>query len=524
MSPQPIAANHPDYAAGAKKWRRCRDACAGSDAIKAAGVEYLPALSSHKVDLAHQGDGRGRYEAYLRRALWFNMARRSKLGLSGVVTMRAPKIETTSEQAAKFAKVVSRLRFKVVDEQLEVSRGVLVVNQKGKNAPLPSFFWADAIVNWEFEYVDGQDANGEEQYRLVMLVIEDDESEKVNDFESKPVLVRHAYLMVGDAPDKRVCHYTKWTRAQDSDVWVERTEGLQPVKSMGGKPLDHIPAIVVGATTVNEPDIEDPPLLDLVDVNISHYQNSADLEHGRHWTALPTAVAVGFPLKDEHQKPVELNVGGESAWMTENPDAKAFYLEFAGAGLGHIADGMKEKQKMAAVLGARLLEEQKDAVEAAETIKTRHAGERSVLSRIAAACSEALTWCLREMLLFAQPGYVVKEGQDTITLATDFLNKKLTPEELTSLTDALQAGGISYSTYFSLLQGAEIIPEGRTEEEEAELIGEGLPGKGGADPFVTEPPKPKGEKPDAEGEGEDEGDEEDGAEDAEQPEEEAAIK
>jgi len=483
---QPISCNHKAYDEGHKKWRRCRDACAGTDRIKEAGVEYLPALSAHRTDDDGKlGSGHDRYESYLRRALWYNMSRRTKVGLSGVATMRPPKVATTGEKAAEFAKLVSRFRFQLLEEQVEVGRCVMLVNQLDRDDPFPSFFWAESVVNWAFEYVGGV-------YRLKMLVIEDDEdvSTDENPYEVKTVLVRHSYVLRED-----VCYYTKWVRPENSDVWTEREEGAQPVTKFGGEELDHIPAILVGATSTNEPDVEDPILLDLVDVNISHYQNSADLEHGRHWTALPTAVASGFPTVDANGKPVVLNVGGESAWVTDQPGASASYLEFSGSGLGHIAEGMKDKQAMAAVLGARLLEEQRNAVESAETLKTRHAGERSVLSRVVKACSETLTWTLREMMAFAQPGYEVDETKDTIDLNTDFLDRKITPAELQAYTATLQAGGISYSTYFSLLQGAEIIPEGRTEEEEVELIDAGNPGPSSADPTANADQPPEEEKP-----------------------------
>ena len=489
-SRQPIAQNHKAYDASWRKWRRCRDACAGSDRIKEAGVEYLPSLSAHRTDDGGRlGSGRDRYEAYLKRALWYNMSRRTKVGLSGVATMRPPKVATSSDKAAELAKVVVHFRYQLLEEQVEVGRGVMLVNQVGSGDPFPSFFWAESVVNWAFEYVGGR-------YQLKMLVIEDDEEVGTpeNPYETKTQLVRHSYVMRDGA-----CHYTRWAKPETSDQWLERAEGDVVVTRFGGEPLDHIPAMTVGATSTNEPDVEDPILLDLVDVNISHYQNSADLEHGRHWTALPTAVASGFPTTDQSGKPVVLNVGGESAWITEQPGASAHYLEFSGSGLGHLSEGMKDKQAMAAVLGARLLEEQRNAVESAETLKTRHAGERSVLSRVVRACSEALTWSLREMLLFAQPGYVVEEGEDTIDLNTDFLDRKITPAELQAYTATLQAGGISYSTYFSLLQGAEIIPEGRTEEEETELIDAGNPGAASADPFAgkgkPEEPDDKDEKP-----------------------------
>lgn len=453
----PVATNHPDYAPAAKKWKRCRDACAGSDAIKSAGTAYLPALSAHKGM-----KGAEKYEAYKSRALWYNASRRTRIGLSGAATTRPPKI-ITDDSSKHLAGHVKELIRSIVDEQLEVGRLAIVINQNGQEEPTAQLWWAENIVNWRWKKRDGKN-------ELRLLVLEADEKTEENEFADKVTKARHVYLL----GERGMCEYEKWILTESKD-WLS-VEQRRPILAFGGRPLNHIPAIIVSAMSVNEEEIEDPLLLDLVDVNISHYQNSADLEHGRHWTALPTAVAVGFPAYDRDGNPIEFAIGGENAWISEVSGASASYLEFSGAGLSNISSGMQDKQAMMAVLGARLLEEAKSSVEASETIKTRLTGERSVLSRLTQTSSQAATWTLRELLIFKQPGYEASEDKDRIDLQNDFLRKGLSPAELSALTATLQAGGISYQTYFQQLQGAEIIPDERTIEEETTLIDAGNPG------------------------------------------------
>lgn len=53
-------------------------------------------------------------------------------------------------------------------------------------------------------------------------------------------------------------------------------EDIVPV--IGGAPLFYIPAVIFGPYNLS-PDTERSPMLDLVDVNVAHFQNSADLEH-----------------------------------------------------------------------------------------------------------------------------------------------------------------------------------------------------------------------------------------------------
>lgn len=466
MTPHPISLNHPDYDVGAPKWRRCRDVCGGSDKVKAGREKYLPRLSSQK------GKDAMKYDAYLNRALFYNAARRTRIGLSGAATLRPPKINANGTAENDYAKLIAAsLSRPLVDEALEVGRYAVVVNQSDRDPPFFTRWWAESIVNWDYESINGQ-------YVLVLLVLEDTETVRTDIFKRETKTIRHAYTMKDG-----VCQYAKFARDDKVEGGWTQTEKWGSVESIGGRTLDHIPARIFSAMSSDEPEIEDPLLLDLVDVNISHYQNSADLEHGRHWTALPTAVAIGFPTIDREGQPVEFTIGGESAWMTDQPGASAHYLEFGGSGLGHLATGMTDKQAMMAVLGARLLEEQKASVEAAETIKTRLTGEKSVLSRVASVVSDAMTWTLREMIRFTNPAYVDEDDKDTIDLNTEFLDKALNPSQVASLVSLLQANAISYSTMFALLQGAEIVPEDRTLEDEIKLIDGGNPGKK-EDPFV----------------------------------------
>jgi hypothetical protein len=52
--------------------------------------------------------------------------------------------------------------------------------------------------------------------------------------------------------------------------------------------------------------------------------------------------------------------------------------------------------------------------------------------------------------------------------------KGMTAQELTAVVKAWQAGAISRDTMLHLFRKGEVVPEGRTEEEEEELIeGEG---------------------------------------------------
>jgi len=91
----PVDTPHPSYVAMLPQWRRCRDAAAGSDAVKAAGDIYLPRLDSHKIGVPGitSSAATQKYEEYKLRALFFNATGRTVQGLTGAICQKAPKIE-----------------------------------------------------------------------------------------------------------------------------------------------------------------------------------------------------------------------------------------------------------------------------------------------------------------------------------------------------------------------------------------------------------------------------------------------
>jgi hypothetical protein len=62
-----------------------------------------------------------------------------------------------------------------------------------------------------------------------------------------------------------------------------------------------------------------------------------------------------------------------------------------------------------------------------------------------------------------------------IELNTDFSNKGLASQDIQAIVGAWQAGAISRDTMTELFRRGEVLPEGRTMEEEQKLIAEGVP-------------------------------------------------
>jgi len=208
-----------------------------------------------------------------------------------------------------------------------------------------------------------------------------------------------------------------------------------------------------------------------------------------HFTALPTAWVSGF------DKAATLRIGSSTAWVTDTPGASAGFLENTGQGLTTFERAMDRDEKLMAILGARLLESQKRVGETAEAIELRVSGENSVLGAMAQAMSKSLTDVLRWAYWWncteAWPDDVSNE-QAVIELNTDYSTKGLSANELTAIVqawqslpaasarNAAQAGGaLSRDSMLDIFRRGEVLPEGRTNEEEVRLIAIGKPVEAG---------------------------------------------
>jgi hypothetical protein len=233
-----------------------------------------------------------------------------------------------------------------------------------------------------------------------------------------------------------------------------------------GKPLPLIPFVFHGPRHFL-PDVDRLPLADIIAVNLDHYRLNADYKHGLHFTALPTAWVSGF------DKTSNLRIGSSTAWVSETPGATAGFLEFQGQGLTTFERAMDRDEQLMAVLGSRMLEAQKRVGETAAVIELRQSGENCVLSGVSLSLSDSLTHVLSWIYWWnsteATPEAI---GDDAvlINLNTDFSAKGMASDEITAIVSAWQAGAISQETMFDLFRNGEVLPVGRSNEEEMKLL------------------------------------------------------
>ena len=452
-----VTSQHDEYDDKHDAWDRMRDFIEGASAVKEVGETYLP-----KLDRQSKSD----YVDYLNRALFYRATGRTHQALLGSVFRKDPMIELPEDMSGEMVDVsmmdLSMIDFsrKVVDEVLATGRyGVLVEFSDDENRPYFVGYKAERIRNWREERIDGKTV-------LTMVVLEEvDNVEGDTEFDTVEKTRYRALKLIDGI-------YTVEVFESEIDGEEEGTgdpvliETITPLRN--GEPLEEIPFYFFSPDNLQS-EISKPPLLDLVEVNKSHYQTSADLENGRHLIGLPTPIFIGFDAQDK-----EIVLGAKNALSTENLNARAFFLEFAGAGLGNLERALAQKEQLMASMGARLLEAPRSGVETAETARIRQAGESSLLGMVTRVCSEGLSSCLKKYAWWNGLDNVEKV---TVELNTDFVDWGLTGADVAGYVQSYLAGGMSFDTLFYTLEKGEVYKPGTTmEEEQARLDAQGPTG------------------------------------------------
>lgn len=479
---------HPEYARWASIWRKCRDVLAGEEAIKGADETYLPKMAAMNAD---------EYEGYKTRASFYGASYRTLQGLMGALLRKEPIVHVTlwkkypnSNQDEIRVKEEQKLKDQLYELQLNVTQtgvdlqaftrslvgeilGVgrvgLLVDMPPANpsvlepSPYLRLYTTEDIINWRERYIGGVPVL--EQVILQEII----EEASITGFGSDWI-VQYRELTLDEQG-----HYIQRVYVIDPPETDKDEPSIRVVSEVKptnlGKPLTELPFFFISPTHMR-PQVDRPPLLDLYNVNISHYRSSADLEHGRHFTALPTPVVSGVEDEDENGKPTHLRIGSGTAWLLPQ-GAQARMLEFNGQGLKHLENALKDKEQQMVNLGARMMEQDKRASETAEALRLRQAGDIASLNVLADTVGASLTRAIRIMAWWTGLIPSVEDDSLLIALDKDFFESRLAPGQISALVSAWQAGAFSFKDlYENLVRGEIISPQRDYDDVRREIIEE----------------------------------------------------
>lgn len=449
-------------------WRKCRDATEGQERIHLQGELYLSKLS---------GQTKSEYNSYVNRALYYNASQRTVDAMSGLLFRKPPQIEVPSnidiylENIDLQGNSLDSFVEKVADEVITVGRiGLLVDHTRASELeegqertqaqadaenlrPFIVKYKTEDIINWNFTVINN--------VRVLNLVVVKEVIEDFDDNYETIETIKYRVLKLDEFGHYYQEIYIE--HEENSNRFFILEEIVYPTKQ--GQKLLKIPFYFISKSGLDS-DIEKPPILDIVNVNLSHYKTSADIEHAAHYTALPTPVVKGHTLEDG----ASLKIGSAEAWVFSEPDADAFYLEYSGQGITALEKRLEKKENQMAALGARMLVNEKAAAEAAETHNIKRQGENSALASISQSISNGITKVLEELSYWSgstQTDIIYKINKD-------FIPQSMDSQTLIALLQTWQSGGIAFSDFVKQLQKGEILHQERTPEqikEELEIEG-----------------------------------------------------
>lgn len=439
MGTKDVNAPHDLYTLYAPSWKKCRLVAMGSEEVKKAGSLLLPMLDANESE---------EYEDYKYRAVFFEGTTRTISGLIGMlfakdVELTQPENEDFFEDITPNFETIQTFLKNLAKEVITVGRAGLFVDVDDGVA-YTVMYKAEDIINWRTENIAGKEILTQIVLREELLTHKEFTTEKQEAY-------RVLYLKDG------VYSQALYKKDSDKDKNFTLCKGYPLTPEKSGKTLDMIPFFFANATGMKATP-ERPPLIGLVNVNLAHYLNSADLEHGRHFTGLPTPWVAGFDLSGGNK----LKIGSQVAWVSSKTDAKAGFLEFSGQGLLSLENGMKEKLDMMIILGARLLEAPRNVVESSENQTNRKQGENSILANIADSISEAAT----KAIMFNADWNRLNPNDYKISIRKDFVPREANPQMLTALISSIQGGLMSFEAWFYNLQNFGLMEQGTTVDQE----------------------------------------------------------
>lgn len=481
-----VKARHPKYDEMLKFWQMCRDARTGVKAIKYGpnAETYLPRLDSQVIankDSDKSPNEKNRqYENYKNRSVWYGATGQTVEAFNGMIYSTPPAFndipdDIKDSDLMKYASQndESFLAFMkaCTDEIFTVNRvGILEdypvqLDEKGniiemsrleyEKAGINSYsvmYKAEQVTNWGTAVHNGR--NIENFYILEETWL--DYSESVTKPKKR---LRWRILQLEKQEDKSLRY--KQITVKESTVDGKEAILIDDVfyPMINGEYFDYIPFWCLSVYGNTTDDVKDPEILDLVEMNLAHYRNSADDENEGHYVSIKTAIFPGWPVDDPNYGLPVLGGG-----LATPPDQTPFILEATSNAT--MTERLKAKEERMAILGAQMLASKGRYIQSAKTSEIENQGQSGILGSLSATIEEFFSVILQLKIEWS----LNKESDARVVLNKEYMKNSVTPEMLKDLVAAVQAGKMSFKAFYYNVSKLGMYPDGWTEEQEQAAI------------------------------------------------------
>lgn len=432
-----VSNRHPEYTpARVAEWDLCRHAYDGETAIKAGRVEYLPMPSGYS---SLSDGGRQAYGAYLNRAQFPDIMSPSVGAMVGIVHGTEIQIENLPAALEYLHEDADGDGLTLVDLHRRITRGLLVEGRLGLLADAPvnggdpflAVYAGRSIINWDRDF----------------FVL--DESGYERDGFDWKMVEKFRVLSLDEGGYVQALH-------QGSEVM-----DVTPTSTGGGR-LPWVPFAVATAKDMGAA-IDTPPLIGVARAALAMYQLSADYRHQLFMSGQETLVAINGEAPEVVGAGVVHEMTGPEGLT---PDLK--YVSPTCSGIAAHKEAMEMNRDAAAQAGARLFDQGERAQESGEARSLRYRSETANLNSVAAMSCALLELGLRNVAMMKGiPG-----DEISVNPPENLLKNTMPAQDAAALWQIVRDGGLSFESYFDLLQkGGVASPDITADEEYARIEG-----------------------------------------------------
>lgn len=467
---------HPLVAARVEDWIDTADILAGPRALKASDKRerYLPRMPGQYVGVV-PGTGRyvDEYDGYVLRATPLTArAQRARGGMVGMVARKPAAVDVPAtvkpilRDLTLDGRSLHAVANEMLAEELAYAWGALAVSyDELLNRPYVRHYEHGDVTNWQLASAGGR--------VLPRSVVLREQHEVPGRFSADVGVQYKLFEIVPSEAADDVALYplggivavSTWREMKSPDgkaSWVQVGPTEYPERL--GRPLGEIPVIPAACQWTPRK----PPMLELVQLILSHYRTSADYETLLHFAGAGS-VLFGAGIPDD----VRITVGGASAVKTNSPDSKLSWVTMSADGATPLREALDSKKtEMAVALARLLLSDQQRVAETAESQRIAFAGDDATLAAsvvaVESSLDEVMAWCTWYM----RAADTLDDARQStkVQLNRDWIGGEMSASDLVQLGLEVDAGRMSKERqYFLAARGGLAEPGVSYEDEQAKI-------------------------------------------------------
>lgn len=472
----PIAA----YDAMAEQWKLPEALLGGRDALIAGQETWLPRF---------EGETRTAYEPRLAGSFLFNGFKKAVRGLSAkpfrkpvVLSDDTPErlheiaedVDLAGQTLTQFARRMmwTGAAYGLVHVLVDFPRAEPGRTMADERAMQLRPYWVlvrpQSVIGWRSQRINGVET-------LTQLRIKTTEIEPEGDWGEKTI----ERVRVYQRTDNGRIVFTLWEKRGNAKEFGQVGEaGELLVDANRGKPLSRIPLVTFYAERTGFMTAA-PPLLDLAEKNLEHWQSASDQRNILRIARAPFLFSAGVTdddLNDNRGQGGNLELGSGRMFMAKSADATMRYVEHTGAAIGAGRQDLRDLEEQMQLLALEPMVRRPGNVTATEkAIDT--ADEHSQLHAWARGCEETIEQAL-ELTTEWESLTPEQVREIDAKFSTDFGLSLRDREDIQALVQLRVAGDLSRSTLWAELRRRGVLSDDFDETVEQDQLDDEGPALG----------------------------------------------